>query len=254
MSQSPDNPVKTIIFTCVVAILCSLALAGTAVGLKAKQLENVRVDKMKNILKAFGALDDVEEAGTSVPAYFDANVEGVVVNLAGEVLEDAGSASEIDYNAELKKLGGDDSYQPRLPVFMLKDEGEVVAYAIPVVGKGLWSTLLGYMSFEANVNDVRGITFYSHAETPGLGAEIDANWFQDNFKDGKKILDQNGRLVGIEVVKGAAADSAKDQEDLSHKVDGISGATITARGVSDMIKKDLQNYAAYFATLRKEDR
>ena len=257
MSQSPDTSLRTIVFTCVTSTICAAALAIAAVGLKGKQDENKRIDKMKNILKAFSVLDEAEKGG-SLSDYFEANVEGVVVNLKGEILEDAPPAAKVDYQAELKKAAktknDKEPHQARLPVFVLKEDGKPMAYVIPVMGKGLWSTLLGYMSFENDANRVRGITFYSHAETPGLGAEIDAQWFQDNFKKDKKILDKEGRLVGIEVVKGQAADSAKNAEDLSHKVDGISGATITCRGVSDMIKKDLKNYAPYFATLRQEGR
>jgi Na+-transporting NADH:ubiquinone oxidoreductase subunit C len=245
VSQSPDNSLNTIIFTCTTAILCAVGLAIAATALKPRQQENVRVDKMKNILKAFDVLDAAEESG-SVSDYFEANVEGVVVNKAGEVVEDAPSASEIDYEAEFK----DKTKEPRLPLFVLKQEGEVVAYTMPVMGKGLWSTLLGYMSFDKDLNNVRGITFYDHGETPGLGAEIDAPWFQQNFK-GKKVLDESGKTVGITVVKGKAADVAKSDAELSHMVDGISGATITANGVTDMITKDLGNYAAYFASLRE---
>ena len=249
MSQSPDNSLNTIIFTCVTASICAVGLAVAAVALKPQQQENVRVDKMKNILKAFDVLEEAEKSG-SIPTYFESNVSGVVVNQKGEVLEDAPPANEIDYQAEFKRAAKEKGYEPMLPVFTLKKEGEIVAYTIPVMGKGLWSTLLGYMSFEDNLNVVRGLTFYSHAETPGLGAEIDAPWFQGNFK-GKKILNASGDVVGITVVKGKAADVAKDEAQLSHMVDGISGATITSNGVSDMITQDLSNYSGYFSTVRE---
>ena len=84
---------------------------------------------------------------------------------------------------------------------------------------------------------MKGITFYNHGETPGLGAEIEKDWFQNNFL-GKKIKDLSGKLVSIEVVKGKSGDNI-------HAVDGISGATITSRGVTDLLKHDLEKYSVY---------
>ena len=127
----------------------------------------------------------------------------------------------------------------------------MTAYAFPIVGKGLWSTLYGYFALEGDLNTVRGITFYKHGETPGLGGEISKPWFQENFA-GKRILDDDGSLVSVSVVKGFAADQYSDPGDLEHHVDGISGATITARGVSAMVKEALEQYEPYFSSIRSQ--
>ena len=108
----------------------------------------------------------------------------------------------------------------------------------------MWSTLYGYIALEKDFNTVKGITFYQHGETPGLGGEVDKLWFQENFI-GKKIYDVNDKFVSIEVVKGKVSDIYSGNK-ANHAVDGISGATITSRGVSDFIKSDLSRYVNYF--------
>ncbi|MDP6717263.1 MAG: NADH:ubiquinone reductase (Na(+)-transporting) subunit C, partial [Pirellulaceae bacterium] len=136
----------------------------------------------------------------------------------------------------------------RYPIYRCTIENEVT-YCVPIIGRGLWSKLYGYLSLESDLNTVKGITFYKHGETPGLGAEIEKSWFQDNFL-GKKINDQTGTFISIEVVKGKATDAyAGNEEKLSHAVDGISGATITSRGVTKMLHEDLTKYVPYFKQL-----
>ena len=108
---------------------------------------------------------------------------------------------------------------------------------IPISGKGLWSTLYGYFALEMDMKTVKGITFYKHGETPGLGAEVEKKWFQNNFI-GKKIFDENSNLVSITVYKGSSGDDI-------HGVDGISGATVTSNGVTNFLKSILNNYKPY---------
>ena len=112
------------------------------------------------------------------------------------------------------------------------------ATIIPISGKGLWSTLFGYFAIDNDYNTVRGITFYKHKETPGLGGEVDKDWFQNNFV-GKKIKDDDGSLLSITVAKGKSGNNI-------HGVDGISGATITSRGLSEFLLRDLKKYLPYF--------
>ena len=99
-----------------------------------------------------------------------------------------------------------------------------------------------------DLNTVIGITFYKHAETPGLGGEVEKKWFQNNFV-GKKIFNQTGELVSIKVVKGKVNDLYSG-EALKHGVDGISVATVTSRGVSDFLKRDLLRYKQYLKNNR----
>ena len=116
---------------------------------------------------------------------------------------------------------------------------------IPISGKGLWSSLYGYFAIDINnYSTVKGITFYAHGETPGLGAEISNKKFQDNFV-GKEIYSLSNQLKSVTVIKGKAQDTNK------YEVDGISGATITSNGVTTLLLRDLQRYESYFIKNRK---
>ena len=128
-----------------------------------------------------------------------------------------------------------------MPIYISSNPSSLI---IPISGKGLWSTLYGYIALEKDFNTVKGITFYQHGETPGLGGEVDKLWFQKNFI-GKKIYDVNDKFVSVEVVKGKVSDIYSGNK-VNHAVDGISGATITSRGVSNFIKSDLGRYLNYF--------
>ena len=233
----------TIAFVSVIAIVCSLLLSTAATSLREKQQANIALDKKKNILKSFGVLPAKADA-EFIESYYRDKITSIVVNYQGDEVE--GNAGDINLEEQEKRIP---SIEDRLfPVYILNENGERIAYTIPIIGKGLWSTLYGYLSLNSDLNDVRGITFYKHGETPGLGAEIESAWFQNNFK-GKKILDDDGNLVSVTVVKGTASDYY-DEPKLSHYVDGISGATITSKGVTEMLKKHLNNYTLYFERLR----
>ena len=239
------NNTYTITFVSVIAVVCSLLLSTAATSLREKQQANIALDKKKNILKSFGALPENVDA-QYIESFYTDNIETLVVDHQGNEVD--GNADDIDLEAQEKNKP---NIEDRIfPVYVLKENNKRIAYTIPIIGKGLWSTLYGYFSLNSDLNEVRGITFYKHGETPGLGAEIEAAWFQDNFK-GKKILDDQGNLASITVVKGMASDYY-DEPVLSHHVDGISGATITSRGVTDMLKKHLSNYTLYFEQLRSK--
>ena len=122
-----------------------------------------------------------------------------------------------------------------LPLFYHDEKN---AYILPISGKGLWSTLFGFISIADDGNTVKGITFYKHKETPGLGGEVDKKWFQNNFI-GKKIFN-NADLVSVKVAKGKS--TALPQKEWNHAVDGITGATITSQGLTDFLLRDLLRY------------
>ena len=129
-----------------------------------------------------------------------------------------------------------------LPIYNEKNANVMI---IPISGKGLWSSLFGYFAIDANnLSTVKGITFYAHGETPGLGAEISKQWFQSNFI-GKEIY-SGEELLSIKVTKAGLADKSN-----LYEVDGISGATITSRGVTELLKRDLQRYEPYFIRNKK---
>ncbi len=240
--QKHDNT-YTLIFVCIVALICALLLSTAASSLRSKQDANSAYDVKKNILKSFGALKE-NTTRAEVESFFTNKIEGIIVDAAGNEIE--GNANEINPEVEAKTKTPENRLYP---VYILKENGVRVAYTIPIIGKGLWSKLYGYLSLKNDFNTINGITFYKHGETPGLGAEIAADWFQKNFV-GKKILDQNGKFISVSVVKGKAQDYY-DEPKLLHHVDGISGATITCNGVTEMLKKDLTNYQPFFANNRE---
>ncbi|PIZ62526.1 MAG: NADH:ubiquinone reductase (Na(+)-transporting) subunit C [Candidatus Marinimicrobia bacterium CG_4_10_14_0_2_um_filter_48_9] len=225
-------------FAATVTIICSILLASAATLLKPAQEENIQTDIKKNILRAVQLIEpDQKYAKKDILDMFAKRMSSVVVDPAGTVIP----------NLTADEVNADET--DRLPIYLLKDaNGAVTAYCFPISGKGLWSTVKGYLALDSDLNTVRGITFYSHGETPGLGGEISKDWFIENFV-GKKILDTNGSLVGITIEKGKLRADTKGKE---HKVDGISGATLTGKGINEFLMGDLERFNPYFTILRNK--
>ncbi|MBZ0269376.1 NADH:ubiquinone reductase (Na(+)-transporting) subunit C [bacterium] len=227
---------KVIRFAVIVCLACSVCLSAAAIGLRERQEANLVFDMRRNILKSV----DLYELGMGekeVNGIYSTQMVGLVLNPDGTVIEGR-DPSTVDADAE----------PDLLPMYQRIDDGKVTAYTFPVSGKGLWSTLYGYFALESDFNTVRGLTFYKHGETPGLGGEIDKAWFQQNFV-GKKVRNESGDIVSVAVVKGQAADKHPDPKELEHYVDGISGATMTANGVTALLRAGLERYQPYFARL-----
>jgi len=221
-------------FAAMVTIVCSVLLAGAATILKPRQEENEKLDKKKNILVSAGIS---AEQGTFTRDEINENYEKYI---SGFVVEQSGIIVEGKTPATLDPKTDADL----LPLYKRMQDGQVSAFIIPVSGKGLWSTIYGYIALEADCETVKGITFYKHGETPGLGGEVSKEWFTDNFK-GKRIFDDAGTLVSIGVAKGKYAGS-----DPEYNVDGISGSTLTGRGVDIFLKVELEKYNQFFASIR----
>ena len=226
-------------FTLAVCVGCSLLVSLAAIGLRPQQELNMKVDRQRNILRSVGLPESTDHRLTpeEVQRLFHERIQGIVVDTNGNVV------------AGRKPEDVDPEKQPDLlPVYLRKDGDTIAAYSLPVSGKGLWSTIYGYLALEPDGVTVKGITFYKHGETPGLGGEIEKPWFQNNFR-GKKILDDQGRLTSITVVKGKVADQIPEGEQ-SHYVDGISGATLTGKGVTAFLRHDLERYDPYLRKVR----
>jgi len=226
-------------FALAVCVTCSLALSIVSEGLKDKKEMNIALDIKKNILKAVSLQEPLPPEATAqeVLDAYDAKIEERVIDVQGMIVEEK-SPKDIEEGEALYAL------------YVYKEDGQVMAYCFPIIGKGLWSTLYGYFALEPDAITVRGITFYQHGETPGLGAEIEKDWFQYNYI-GKKIWDiKTGRLMPTKVVKGKV-DDVIAKEDVPFYVDGISGATMTARGVTEMVEKWVNIYEPFFGKIRK---
>jgi len=227
-------------FAAIVTIVCSVLLAGAATILKPLQEENERVDVQKNILASVGIVPEEGQSFSKdkISELYQTNIKELVVDTEGRLVEGK-KPSDLE--------AGVDTGQMPLYEYIL--DGEIQAYVFPVSGKGLWSTIYGYIALDVDAETVRGITFYKHGETPGLGGEVEKEWFTDNFK-GKRIFDENGNLVSITVVKGKVEGTVPESE-AWHYVDGISGSTLTARGVTNFLKSDLKKYEPFLREIRK---
>ena len=226
-------------FAAVICIICSLLLSFCAEALRPLQERKERVDVHRNILMAVGIPEDphTKLGDAEVEKEFNEKLRPIVIDESGNIVE--GMKPE-----DLVLQGITDKYT----VYLFEVDGEIKAYVIPMKGLGLWGPISGYMAIAPDLNEVKGVTFFAPKETPGLGAEIVKAWFKDQFK-GKKIRNEEGELVSVEVVKGHAEDAAPDR--LEHAVDGVSGATITGNGVSKMIEDWLNKYEPYFTAIRK---
>ena len=222
------------------AIMSSSILSITYTMLKDRQDINIEIDMKKNILKSLGTLTDEMSSEEIINRYEDI-IDEIVIDMSGNIVnninvselvqEEDKSSGEIRYMFDSRRY---------LPAYTSQDSS---AFIIPISGKGLWSTLYGYFAISnLNYSSVKGITFYKHGETPGLGAEVEEDWFQNQFKAsaGKEIFNIKGELVSINVIKGKI-------NNVKHEVDGISGATITSNGVTSFLYRDLNNYKVFFA-------
>ncbi|MCF7824799.1 MAG: NADH:ubiquinone reductase (Na(+)-transporting) subunit C [Candidatus Marinimicrobia bacterium] len=227
----------TLGFAAAVTIVCSVLLASASTLLKERQDRNIQLDIKYNILTVLDLTQTKDIEPEKVFTLFDDHVLSFVVDSDGNRVNNR-KAEDIDPKAEPNLL----------PVFVRMDGDEAVAYCLPTQGKALWSTVKGYIALEKDLNTVKGITFYSHGETPGLGGEIEKEWFTDGFK-GKTILNDTGEIVSVTIVKGKMRENEKDPQ---HKVDGISGATLTGNGLNAFIKTTLGKYEPYFKTVRGE--
>ena len=230
----------TLIFTSITTIILGFLLSFVSTSLKETQEINEEIDIMKNILYS---LEFSEKDGSwteeEVKNIFDSSVIQKVVSVDGEVIENL-TPSEIPT----------DKIETQLPLYIKIVNNSIDGYAIPISGKGLWSTLYGYFALENDGSTVKGIRFYKHGETPGLGGEVEKDWFTNNFV-GKRITDMNGRLVSIQSIKGQVDTSSPNAY---HQVDGISGATMTTRGLNEFLMNDLKKYDSFFQKVRTESK
>jgi len=228
---------RTITFAAIVCVTCSLLLSGTAAVLKNLQDENKAFDVQRNIVKAFGV--SIEGATReSIQTTFKENITEMVIDAeTGAVIEGL-TVAELT-SEELK-------YKTKLPLYTWTENGAVTKYAFPVSGKGLWSMLYGYLSLNSDLETVAGISFFKHGETPGLGAEIEKDWFQEQFP-GKRIYADEQPLKFV-VTKGDSTKLPADQQ--IRTVDGISGATLTGNGVQNLINAEAERYSTYFNSIK----
>lgn len=229
-----DSNAYTFGFAAAMVVVVASVLAFTASSLKDLQQENVRKEKMQNILATIGIEIDRDGAEVLFNEYITSQL---ALRNDGTVDESVDPFSGIKLALELKK----EPTQQRFPLYLADVEGASY-YIIPLRGAGLWDAIWGYIALESDHNTIKGAVFDHKAETAGLGAEITQQWFMDRFV-GEKVFDNDGKLVGISVSK--TNNDPKDLDKNDHEVDAISGATITGDGISDMIIERLTHYQPY---------
>ena len=225
-----NSNLYTFIFAVVMVVVVAAALAFTATTLKPLQAENVRQEKMQNILSTIGVNVSRKEASEQ---FSDFVQQELALNADGTVNEDV-DAFKIELMKETKKPAQEQAF----PIYIAEKEGKKF-YVIPLFGAGLWKEIWGYIALDSDKNTIVGASFDHAGETAGLGAEINQSWYEDQYI-GKTIFDENNNFVSVKAVKGGA------KSDDMHGVDAISGGTITSDGVSDMIEERLGNYLPYF--------
>lgn len=236
--MSRDSNLYTFLFVGIMIVGIASILAYTSQTLKPMQDENVKNEKMQNILSTVGINVSREEAEKSYKKYI---VEELALKIDGSINENINPFSDLNLAKELKK----DYEDQHFPLYVAEINSEKY-YIIELRGTGLWDAIWGYISLKSDFNTVNGVSFDHKGETAGLGAEITKDWFKESFKD-EKIFNSNGELVGIKVLKGNNDPNNIDKDD--HEVDAISGSTITGDGVTDMIYERVSNYLPYLSLI-----
>jgi Na+-transporting NADH:ubiquinone oxidoreductase subunit C len=224
------------VFSIVMVVAVALLLSLAALQLKPFQDKNIEVEKKQNILASVRINSTVKDA---VDLYAKYITESFVLNNKG-VKQEGVDAFAIDMKVELGKPAS----ERMLPVYVATLETGVKAYVMPLRGKGLWGPIWGYISLEPDLNTIYGAIYDHQGETPGLGAEITLDWFEEPFR-GKTIFKDSTEFVSIKVLKGGAPD------DDPHAVDAISGGTITSKALEAMLDSCLVQYKTYFISNRQ---
>lgn len=222
-----------VLYSAAITIVCGGLLAFASITLKDKQDENIALEQKKNILSSVLTLDE----DANIPELYGKKVRSFVIDFEGNV-RDGMTPEEVKVAEEYKKA----PKERLLPVYEFRNETDTtkVEYAVlPVYGYGLWNNIWGFVAVKSDFNTIQGVKFQHTGETPGLGARIETEEVQDRYKE--KSIFENGTLVSVKMQKGEGHDYSSDK----HKVDGMSGATLTGKGVNNMLVDYLACYEKY---------
>lgn len=257
LNEPNDSTKKTLFVAVALCLVCSVLVSGAAVVLKPMQDANKALDKKRNILQIAGLLEE----GKSIDELFKQIEPRIIDMTTGQYVDKDMNATTYDQrkaandpkqNITLKKeddIAGIKRRAKLTSVYLVKEGDKVKSIILPVHGYGLWSTLYGFLALEADARTVVGLGFYEHAETPGLGGEVDNPEWRNKWT-GKEVYDANNKII-IKIIKGSVG---PDTPDARAKVDGLSGATLTSRGVENMLHYWLseQGFATYLSNIRSK--
>jgi Na+-transporting NADH:ubiquinone oxidoreductase subunit C len=218
-----SDGLKTILFAAAMCVVCSALLTAAATGLQGFQQKNIQTDRQKNILKSVGLVaEDAAMSTEIIEQLYQENIRRYWVDATGE----------------LKKKK--DATATDIPLYVYVINEQIESYIVPINSRGLWGKIHGYLAIGNDGETIMGFTVYKHQETPGLGGEIEKTWFQKNFVD-KKIIGQDGAFVSIAIAKGSVENRVPEARQANY-VDGISGATLTGKYLSEGLKEILTEY------------
>jgi len=237
---SNDTIKKTLLVAVALCIVCSLVVSSAAVLLKPAQIKNKALDRKSNILAAAGMLEpgqsdaEIEEiyASKITPRIVDLKSGRYTDEFSPEGFEQKKIAKNPKTSIDLSDAEDQANISRRENfsiVYLVENNGQLDKIILPVHGYGLWSTLYGFLALESDLNTVAGFGFYEHGETPGLGGEVDNPKWKNQWQ-GKEVYDDGEVALGV--VKGSVD---PDKEGSEHKVDGLSGATLTSNGVTNLV-------------------
>lgn len=236
-SAKTDTVLRTLLVALFVSLVCSSFVASAAIVLQPLQVENAILDMRRNILQVAGLWDpgvDVDELFESIePRVIDLQSGAYVEDIDPEAFDPAEAAKDPELSVQVPPDLDVAKVRRRAKyalVYLVREDDEVSKIILPISGYGLWSTLYGFLALEADGNTVSDITFYAHGETPGLGDFIVRPAWRELWR-GKRAFDESGNLE-LQVVKGRVS---ADDPLADYHVDGVSGATLTGNGVSNMM-------------------
>jgi len=251
LDAPPDSVGKTIFVAVSLCLVASLVVSAAAVALRPTQEVNAKRDKQVNVLQVAGIYEPGVDVGEAFAA-FEPRVldiqEGVfTTQFDAATFDDLAAAEDPELSRELEDdpagIGRQSNF---VTVYLLREEnGDLDKVILPIHGYGLWSTLYGFIALEENGNDIFGLQFYQHAETPGLGAEVDNPRWKALW-NGKQLRDENGHLQ-ITVAKSVPAAGA------DYHIDALAGATLTSKGVDNLVRFWLgeEGYQPFLARLKE---
>lgn len=236
-----------IIFSITLTVILGGLLSLASVGLKPAQEKQVELDTKKKILGAVMDISSVKNPNDLL-ALYEKRVESLVVDINGDLVEkDKKGNPAIAEKVNIQKNYRFASEDRLYPVYKyIGESGDVEAYIFPMFGAGLWDWISGYMALENDLNTIKGVAFDHKSETPGLGARITSEEIKSRYV-GKEIYNDGGDLVSVVMVKGEG-----NQGLTSHQVDGMSGATLTGKGVNAMLKTYLKSYEGYIQKVKND--
>lgn len=242
---------NTYIFTFIVALtmISAILLSLTNESLKDTQAANVAFEKRQFILTTFLGKEKIESMNPEqVNKMYDEVVDAAVINFNGDIVEM--DPSEVELAVEYKKP----LEERLLPIYTIKGSTGIDYFVLPAFGFGLWDNIWGYLALEKDMSTLKGVVFDHKGETPGLGARITTDEIQSRYV-GKTIRDESGNLVSVTMMKGENGGGDKSIEAFKsepHKVDGMSGSTLTGNGLNNMMSDYFKAYDNYFKKVKNQ--